>query len=50
MKHKFINIILILSLLLSLSTAALAQEGDPSFDRFTNRGDLRRRQTPWIAP
>jgi minor extracellular serine protease Vpr len=37
MKHKFINIILILSLLLSLSTAALAQEGDPSFDRFTNR-------------
>jgi minor extracellular serine protease Vpr len=37
MKHKFINLLLILALILSLSSAALAQEGDPSFDRFTNR-------------
>jgi minor extracellular serine protease Vpr len=37
MKHKLIHLFLILSLLLSLSTAAMAQEGDPSFDRFTNR-------------
>jgi subtilisin family serine protease len=37
MKHKFIHVILILSLLLSLSTVALAQEEQPDFDRFTNR-------------
>jgi minor extracellular serine protease Vpr len=37
MKHKLFNLLMILVLILSLSTAALAQEGDPSFDRFTNR-------------
>jgi minor extracellular serine protease Vpr len=37
MKHKFIHVILILSMLLSLSTVALAQEDEPDFDRFTNR-------------
>jgi hypothetical protein len=37
MKHKFIHVILILSILLSLSTVALAQEEQPDFDRFTNR-------------
>jgi minor extracellular serine protease Vpr len=37
MKPKLLSIILILSLLLSLSTAALAQEDDPAFDRFANR-------------
>jgi hypothetical protein len=34
MKHKFIHVILILSILLSLSTVALAQEDEPDFDRF----------------
>jgi minor extracellular serine protease Vpr len=37
MKYKFFNLLMILVLVLSLSTAAMAQEGDPSFDRFTNR-------------
>jgi minor extracellular serine protease Vpr len=37
MKQRIINLILILALVFSLSSAALAQEGDPSFDRFTNR-------------
>jgi minor extracellular serine protease Vpr len=37
MKPKLFNITLILVLVLSLSSTALAQESDPSFDRFTNR-------------
>jgi len=37
MKPKLLSIILILSLLLSLSTAAPAQEDDRAFDRFANR-------------
>jgi minor extracellular serine protease Vpr len=37
MKHKFIHVILILSILLSLSTVAMAQGEEPDFDRFTNR-------------
>jgi minor extracellular serine protease Vpr len=38
MKHKkLLLLLLILSLALSLSTTAMAQEGDPAYDRFTNR-------------